>query len=253
MKISDERAAMPHQGGVEEIRRIEMAYADRDRTLSGTLKRDQTNPGNQWVKKEHRQRLAQILRERFGRRLAECRVLDVGCGYGSLLAWFHELGVPAENLFGVDLLPNRIETARTTYPEFTFTQGNAEYFEFPEESFDLLAVFTVFSSILDPAMARNVAQSMTRLLKRDGAVVWYDMRYRNPRNRNTIAMRKPRIGELFPSFTMELESITLLPPLARRLGRTTHWTYPVLASVPFLQGHYLGLLRPDAGTRNSGR
>lgn len=241
---------MPHQGEVEEIRRIEMAYAERDRTLSGTLKRDQTNPGNQWLKQEHRQRLEKILRERFGR-LAECRVLDVGCGYGSLLAWFHELGVPAENLVGVDLLPNRIETAGKTYPEFTFIQGNAEFSEFPEESFDLLSAFTVFSSILDPVMARNVAQSMTQLLKRDGAVVWYDMRYRNPRNRHTIAMTKPRIGELFPSFTMELEPITLLPPLARRLGRTTHWTYPVLASVPLLRGHYLGLLRPNGGTRSS--
>jgi ubiquinone/menaquinone biosynthesis C-methylase UbiE len=252
MKISARRAAVPRQGEVEEVRRIEIAYAERDRTLSGTLKRDQTNPGNQWVKREHRQRLEQILRERFGRRLAECRVLDVGCGYGSLLAWFHELGVPAENLFGVDLLPNRIETARKTYPEFTFIQGNAEHFEFPEESFDLLAVFTVFSSILDPVMARNVAQGMTHLLKRDGAVVWYDMRYRNPWNRHTIAMRKPRIGKLFPSFTIELESMTLLPPLARRFGRTTHWTYPVLASVPLLRGHYLGLLRLDGGTRSPG-
>jgi SAM-dependent methyltransferase len=229
---------------VEEIRRIELAYSERDRTLEGTLKRDQRNRGNQWLKHEHRARLQDILEERFGRPLNECRVLDVGCGYGGLLGWFHELGVPAQNLFGIDLLANRIEAARLAYPQFTFVRGNAESSELPAGSFDLICVFTVFSSILDRAMARNVAQRIAGLLSDDGAVVWYDMRYPNPWNRHMKAMTKRRIAELFPSSTLDLEKITLLPPLARRLGRATDWAYPLLASVPLLQGHYLGLLRP---------
>ncbi|SRR6266545_1607964 len=243
MKISDGRVTA-HQGNAEEIQRIEFAYAERDRTLSGTLKRDQSNPGNQWLKHEHRRRLEQILREQFGERLPECRVLDVGCGYGSLLGWFHELGIPAENLFGVDLLANRIEVARKAYPQFTFVQGNAESSDFSDGSFDVLSAFTVFSSILDSVMASTVAQTMMRVLKEDGAVVWYDMRYPNPWNRHLRAMTKRQIGELFPEFRTELESISLLPPIARRLGSSTHWTYPALASIPVLRSHYLGLLRP---------
>jgi SAM-dependent methyltransferase len=236
---------MAHLEEVKEIRRIELAYAERDRTLSGSIKRDRTNPGNQWLMEEHRQRLEKILEQRFERPLPECRVLDIGCGYGGLLAWFHEHGVPARNLVGIDLLANRIEGARASYPEFTFIHGNAETSELLEGSFDLISVFTVFSSILDPVMAVNLAQRMAGLLKSDGAVVWYDMRYPNPGNPHLISIPRRRVAELFPDFSMELESITLLPPLARRLGRMTHRAYPLLAAMPPLRGHYLGLLRPS--------
>lgn len=233
------------------------AYAERDRTLTGTLKRNPANQGNQWRTREHRERLKEILIKRFDKPLTECRILDVGCGYGGLLAWFHELGVPSENLFGVDLLPNRIRIARQTHPRLTFLEGNAEQLNFPDSSFDLVPAFTVFSSIIDPAMARNVAGSVRRVLKENGAVVWYDMRYPNALNHHLRAMTKGRIRELFPSFTMELESITLLPPLGRRLGRSTDRTYPLLASMPVLRSHYIGLLwadgrRKDSRSRGSG-
>jgi len=229
---------------VEEIRMIEMAYAERERTLPGTIKRDTANPGNQWLAREHRERLGEILSTRLERPLRECRILDVGCGYGGLLGWFHERGVPAENLFGLDLLPNRINAARATYPEFTLLHANAERFDFPDESFDLMAAFTVFSSILDFGMASNVAENMRRALKPDGAVAWYDMRYPNPFNGHLQAMTPRRIRKLFPSFAMELESISLPPPLARRLGKFTDQTYPLLASAAPLRSHYIGLLRP---------
>jgi SAM-dependent methyltransferase len=230
---------------VEEMQRIKFAYAERDRTLTGTVKRDPANQGNQWLEREHRERLDQILETKLDKPLSECRILDVGCGYGSLLGWFHERGVPSENLFGIDLLPNRVGRARETYPEFTLLEGNSERLEFPDGSFDLVPVFTVFSSIIDLATARNVAQSIGRVLKDDGAVVWYDMRYPNPWNPHLRALTKGRIRELFPSFAFDLEPITVLPQLARRLGRSTDRTYPLLASISVLRSHYLGLLRPE--------
>jgi SAM-dependent methyltransferase len=228
---------------IDELSRIRMAYAERERTLPGTLKRDTTNPGNRLLLDMHRRRLQQILRQKLDRPLESCRVLDVGCGYGGLLGWFHDLGVPAGNLFGVDLLTSRISAARETYPRFTFLEGNAMDFEFPAGSFDLVPLFTVFSSILDPAMARNLAGSVDRVLAEDGAVVWYDMRYPNPGNRHLRAMPRRRIQALFPAYTLELESISLLPPLARRLGRSTEVAYPLLAALPPLRSHLLGLLR----------
>jgi ubiquinone/menaquinone biosynthesis C-methylase UbiE len=234
---------------VREVRRIEDAYAERERTLP-TVKRDKSNRGNQWLMRARRTRLEEILRERVDRPLADCRILDVGCGFGGLLGWFHELGVPADNLFGIDLLQDRIETARATYPDFTFRQANAEELDFPDESFDLVTVFTVFSSILDRQMATNVAASICRVLKRDGAVVWYDMRYPNPWNRHLTVMTKRRIRDLFASFSIELESITLLPPLARSLGRSADRMYPLLAAIPVLRSHYLGLLRPGVVPRH---
>ena len=105
-----------------------------------------------------------------------------------------------------------------------------------------MLLFTVFSSILDEAMARNVAREIGRVLKQGGAVVWHDLRYPNPWNPTVRAMTKRRIRELFPSFELKPELIYLLPPIARRLGRFTDWTYPMLASISVLRSHYSGLL-----------
>jgi ubiquinone/menaquinone biosynthesis C-methylase UbiE len=228
----------------EEVRRIRTTYADRDRALAGSLKRDPANQGNRWLIHEHRERLQQLLGKGLEKPLAECRILDVGCGYGGLLAWFHDRGVPSENLVGVDLLPNRIQAAREAHPHFSFLQANAEYLDFADGSFDLVAAFTVFSSIIDPAMARNVARSMRRVLTSDGAVIWYDVRYPNPLNPRLRAMTKSRIRELFRPVFMQLESVTVLPPLGRRLGRSTDRVYPVLAGVPVLRSHHIGLVWP---------
>lgn len=228
----------------DEAGRIRRVYSERERKLRGTIKQDEGNRGNQYLVREYRARLAGILRERFERPLPECRILDVGCGYGSLLGWFHDQGTPPENLVGVDLLPGRIASARAKFPDFTFIEANAEQFEFPDASFDLIPVFTVFSSILDRRMATTVATSIRRVLAPHGAVVWYDMRYPNPWNPNLKAMTRARIRDLFPSFALQLETISLMPPLARRLGPLTNLAYPLLASAPVLRTHYIGLLRP---------
>jgi hypothetical protein len=105
-------------------------------------------------------------------------------------------------------------------------------------SLDMVLLFTVFSSILDHRMAENVATEVRRVLKPGGAVLWYDFRYDNPSNPHTRGMTKRHIRRLFPGFTLNLRTITSLPPLARRLGRATSWLYPVLAAGPFLRTHY---------------
>ncbi|HEX6259845.1 MAG TPA: methyltransferase domain-containing protein, partial [Woeseiaceae bacterium] len=128
-------------------------------------------------------------------------------------------------------------------------EGNAEQLDFPDEWFDLVSVFTVFSSILEVRMAKSVAQNIARVLSSRGVVVWYDVRYPNPWNPAIRPMTISSIRGLFPSFELQLESSTLLPPVARQLGRLTDLAYPLLASIPILRSHYIGLLRP---TRDSG-
>jgi ubiquinone/menaquinone biosynthesis C-methylase UbiE len=221
----------------EEVDRIRRVYAGLKPRL------DLGNPGDVIAIRERDTALKQLLNEQFKDKLPRSRVLDVGCGLGPLLDLFHQQGVPAEGLFGVDLLPDKIEKARERYPGFTFIDGNAENLEFPDQWFDFVILFTVFSSILDGEMAKNVARSIVRILAADGVVVWYDMRYPNPWNSNVKAMTKSRIRELFPSLELQLKPLTLLPPLARHLGRFTESAYPRLAAIPILRSHYLGLLR----------
>jgi ubiquinone/menaquinone biosynthesis C-methylase UbiE len=226
----------------DEIRRIKRVYADREASAAVRAQLDSGNAGNVQIVREQRNRLEQLL-HRAPFPLDQARVLDVGCGSGLVLGWLHDVGVPEENLFGIDLLPNRIEAAQQRFPRFTFAVANAEDLSFPGGSFDLVVTFTVFSSILDRAVAENVARSIRRVLRIGGAVVWYDIRYPNPWNADVRAMTTPRIRRLFSDFAMNLEPITVIPPVARRLGPLTGSAYPVLAAVPLLRSHYLGFLQ----------
>lgn len=213
---------------------------------------DEQNSGNQEILKERQYETKKLL-DSFGLLpLGERKILEVGCGSGKTLASLIELGAQSENLCGVDLLPDRIEEAQSRYPVLHFQCANAEQLDFPNASFDLILLFTVFSSILDGNMAKSVANEVYRLLKPGGAVLWYDFRYNNPRNRNVRGIDRSQIETLFPKLRTNLRTITLLPPLARRLRRFTPILYPMLSAIPILRTHYLGfLVKPDKLTERA--
>jgi ubiquinone/menaquinone biosynthesis C-methylase UbiE len=239
--VSELRAHLHHQHcPMNETDRIARAYEDLAARAGSRWDRD--NPGNRAILDERR-RWTRSLLDRSGLMpLAGKKVLEVGSGRGGELAWLRELGAAPGDLAGVDLLPDRVEAARRNFPEIRFDAGNAEHLEFPDESFDLLLALTVFSSILDAEMSRNVASEMTRVLRLGGSVLWYDVRYNSVSNRNVKAVPVSRIRQLFPALKIELHGVTLLPPLARRLGPVTG-AYPVLARIPPLRSHLIGLLR----------
>jgi ubiquinone/menaquinone biosynthesis C-methylase UbiE len=174
------------------------------------------------------------------------RVLEVGSGSGSELAWLRELGAAPSDLVGVELLGDRVAAATSAFPDLDFRQGNAERLEFADGEFGLVLAITVFSSILDPEMARNVASEIVRVLDRNGALLWYDVRYDSVSNRNVRAVTAARVRDLFPSLQGELRTLTLVPPLARRLGPLTRGAYPLLSAIPPLRSHLIGLLRKPA-------
>lgn len=174
--------------------------------------------------------------------LGSRRVLDVGCGGGGELARLLELGAEPSALAGIELLPERVAAARERFPELDIRAGNAEHIEWPAASFDMVLAFTVFSSILDNVMARNVAAEISRVLKPGGVLLWYDFRYDNPRNPNVRRMSENDVRALFPAFRGDLKAITLLPPLSRRLGIAAPALYPALAALPPLRSHLLGML-----------
>jgi len=192
--------------------------------------------------KERQRLLEAMINRRVGAGLRSARVLDVGCGRGDWLVWLQGLGVPDRNLHGLDLLADRIASAQQAHPTFTFVQANAEEFDAGDASFDLIVCSTLFSSILDPGMATRVARNINRILAPGGAIIWYDFRYRNPGNPHTRPMTRPRIKGLFDGLEPDLHAVTVVPPLARRLGPATGALYPLLAAIPPLRSHLAGLL-----------
>jgi ubiquinone/menaquinone biosynthesis C-methylase UbiE len=225
-----------------EIDRLTRVYREYRKRGWGETKWALTNKGNQAMLREREQRLKQSLQCSGFLPLDKRRILDVGCGTGEMLAGLQSWGAKPENLFGVDLLPARIRHAKETFPKMNFQQANAERLPFTDGFFDLVTVFTVFSSILDHRMTGNVSREIDRILCRGGAVIWYDFRFNSPLNRHVRGISRKTIRRLFPRFDSHLSSITLLPPLARRLGRLTDRLYASLASLPFLRSHYLGVM-----------
>jgi len=180
--------------------------------------------------------------------LAGRRVLDVGCGRGAFLGRCLEWGAAAAHLAGIDLRAAAVEAARARCPGADLRCGDASHLPWPGETFDLVSQQTVFSSILDPAMRERVAAEMLRVLAPGGCLVWYDLRLDNPRNPDVRGIPAAEIRRLFPGCALRLRRITLAPPLARRLpGPLLSRAYPLLAAVPWLCTHTLGLiLKPAA-------
>lgn len=232
--------SMPTSHEVDRLTKVYAGYRDSD-TIQGQW--DGHNLGNQAILSERQRGIERVLARHGLLPLRGRHILDVGCGVGHVLADLKAWGASSSQLVGIDLLPDRIAAAQRNYPELQFQLTNAEQLDFPDEAFDIVLTFTVFSSILDPQMAQNVAQEIVRVLRPRGFLLWYDFRFNNPRNPHVQGMTRRRIRQLFSELTPDLFSITVLPPLARRLGRFTPLFYPLMSQIPFLRTHYLGVLQ----------
>jgi len=168
--------------------------------------------------------------------------LDVGCGNGTLIGtvigrW------PDVEATGLDLQPDLIDEARIGVPDATFEVGSADDLPFPDASFDVVSAITLFSSIPTTDMERAAATEVARVLRPGGWLVWYDLRYDNPNNPAVHGISVKHLGTLFPGWRPDVHSISLAPPIARRLGPTTTLVYPLLHAVPPLRSHLVGRLR----------
>jgi ubiquinone/menaquinone biosynthesis C-methylase UbiE len=226
-----------------EIDRLKDVYHEYAVRGFGQSKWSVANRGNQAILGERLLKTREFLQKTGFLPLENRRILDVGCGTGELLNVFENWGARPDNLFGIDLIPDRIRAAQMNFPGFTFQLANAETLPFADRTFDLVSVFTVFTSILSRRMALNIGLEIDRILSSGGGVIWYDFRLDNPFNQHVRRITRKNVQRLFPGFKVSLETISLLPPLARRLGSLTNLLYPRLSSFPFLRSHYLGVLQ----------
>jgi len=94
------------------------------------------------------------------------RVLDVGCGNGSLIAAI----ASKENVqaYGVDLSPKMIEECRKRYGHIPFEVSNGERLNFDDESLDFVTTCCVLHHLNAP---QNFFKEAQRVLKQNGTLI----------------------------------------------------------------------------------
>ena len=176
--------------------------------------------------------------------LKEARLLEIGCGTGFWLREFLRWGARPENIAGIDLLPERIEEAKSLCPQGTdLTCASAERLQFPGGAFDIVLQSTVFTSIFDDDMKKTIAGEMLRVLRDGGVIVWYDFTVNNPWNPDVRGIPRTDIVRLFPRCRFEFHKLTLAPPIGRRIARFSPLLYRALSALKVLDTHCLATIR----------
>ena len=224
-----------------EEARIQAAYAKRQ---GEDARYSRFDPGYLFMMQEQERRLLIVLKRYNLVPLRTKKVLEIGCGTGSWLREFIKWGARPENMTGVDLLFDRVIEAHRLLPHGVRIQcGNAAKLAFPAGLFDLVLQSTVFTSVLDAGMKQQMASEMLRVMKDDGLILWHDFHVNNPWNPDVRAIKKREISALFPGCRIELQRTMLAPPLARLLAPYSWLACHLLAKIPLLCTHYLGVIR----------
>jgi SAM-dependent methyltransferase len=217
----------------DEQRRMTDTYAGYAESEHKRRSWDAANPGNAAIREE----LVQAVRSLAGERLRGARaILDVGCGTGWWLERIARQLAPGAELHGVDLLPERVSAARERVPSATVEVADARRLPFDDASFEAVSMFTVLSSLQDRDDVADALAEARRVLAPGGVILIWEPRIPNPLNRNTLLVDRRLLRHALPDLTLEVRSLTLLPPLARRLGPGA---YHRLARVPALHTHRL--------------
>ena len=223
--------------------RIRDTYARRDATKGDRYAWYQPDVINQEAARQAV--LRQLLHRAFSNDLSSLDVLDVGCGTGSLLRGLIELGVSPSRCTGIDLLPDRIETAiGRSHPAMQWHVGGLAALD-ADKTFDLVTAWTVLSSVVDADARRSLIDDMWDRVRPGGWLQIFDFRFNNPRNPDVRRVRVSDFRELDPVPTEVFRrSLITSPPLARRLCRAHPRLDSLLSAVlPAVRSHQFHMLR----------
>lgn len=161
------------------------------------------------------------------------RVLDVGCGTGSLTRSMAQAVAPTGNAVGVDPSTEAIAEARrlTALENCTYSEGIAERLDAPDDAYDVVVSSLMIHHL--PGTRRALAiQEMLRVVRPGGSVLVAE--FRPPSSRVGKRLVRP-----FVSPAMAENRVDLLDAMIRdagaehvRDGYVRPWTYYVRALKP---------------------
>lgn len=100
----------------------------------------------------------------------DVKVLDIGCGYGSLIYNLHKLGY--KNISGIEISKKRLEKGKKKYPEFSEKLKHYPGKKIPcgKEACDVVLMFDVIEHI--PDVGSFLKEEVYDVLKKDGIFIF---------------------------------------------------------------------------------
>ncbi len=179
------------EDAAREAQRVIDAYARRDQ-LGLDTRYAYWKPANLFIYQARERIFLSLLRDANMLPLTSRRVLDLGCGDGTVLRDLLRYGAREHDLHGLDLLRARVESAQMLLPAADIRLGDAQSLPWPDDSFDLVLGFTFLSSVVDEGARRRIAGEIMRVTRPGGRVVLYDFRL-NPTNRTVRPLRPEHV------------------------------------------------------------
>jgi SAM-dependent methyltransferase len=214
--------------------------AERVDDLSGPY--DHLSATERYIHTSRDRALLELLR-RHGIELSLVRAIEIGCGAGSLMRTLCYCGADSKRLTGIDLRAAAVRQARTALPDAAVAAADAARLPFASDAFDLALAFTSLSSMLDQGARRRAAAEALRVLRPGGLLIVYDF-WINPTNRRVHPVREAELRALFTPRSVEIQRVTLAPPIVRLLGGRPALC-ATLECLAFLRTHLLAAVRKE--------
>jgi ubiquinone/menaquinone biosynthesis C-methylase UbiE len=223
-----------------ETRRIREVY-ERRQALSVKSGETSLDAYERCAIHEREELLAHIFQKIGWSSLAGLRILEIGCGTGTLIRHLYDFGAEPEKCYGVDVLDSRLHEAKHLGPNANFLLASAADLPLPNERFDLVLQFTVFTSVLAADLKQAMAAEILRVLRKGGRFVWYDFAYDNRRNRNVRGIGRGEIRRLLPNCRLRFWRVTVAPPVGRPAARISPFLYRIISELGVFRSHYMCL------------
>lgn len=224
----------------DELARIRRVYADYDGNTATRNRWSGQNAGNAANRRARRQAFADTLTGAF-EDPSKLEFLEIGCGGGAILQDLLDVGVHDAHLMGIDLLVPRLVDAARSVPHVRLAQASGTQLPFASESFDVVVMATVLSSLHDPSVLRSVCSEAWRVTRTGGGVLNYDLRMPNPMNRQVRPIKRSEMRRWFPTAKLTSSTLTVNPLLIRRVEPRWPGAHAKLARIPLLRTHRLTL------------
>lgn len=104
----------------------------------------------------------------------QCKMLDVGCGEGSLLRYFAELKGDSDNLYGLDMSKVRIAKADKINPSINYFIGDIVNFSYEDVKFNIITAVDVFMHLNTEDQIMSALCNINNMLSDGGIFIWYD-------------------------------------------------------------------------------